>query len=599
MQSPGTLRDMLVAAVARDAGAPALIDDAGNVTTFAALLARADAVAAALHARGVRRDERIAIVLPNGVPMATAFLGAAFAGVACPLNPAYRRAEFAFYLDDLHARTLITTGSMDGPASAVARSHGIRVVDIDELRGRAAPDFAPPRPLDTALILHTSGTTSKPKIVPLTQANLRASAANIAATLALTPADRCLGVMPLFHIHGLAGALLSSLSAGAALVCTGGFVSTEFFAQLRAHRPTWYTAVPTMHQAIVARAAVEAVPTPLRFVRSSSSALAPSTAGALEDVFAAPVIEAYGMTEAAHQMCSNPLGRQRQRYGSVGPAAGPEVTILDESGAGVPPGAVGEVAIRGASVTAGYAGNGAANADAFVRGWFRTGDLGRFDADGYLYLVGRIKEIINRGGEKIAPREVDEVLLGHPGVAQAVTFAIPDDRLGEEVGAAVVLAAGARCDEASILAFVAERLTDFKVPRRIVILDELPKGPTGKLVRIGLAGMLGLDRPARVSAAQAALDGGEAVEFTALLRAIWCEVLRVETVADDADFLALGGDSVSAAQVIARLRARCGRELSIAEFFDRTTLESMAVAVAEAPASEAVEDPQFEPAPAP
>jgi hypothetical protein len=292
------------------------------------------------------------------------------------------------------------------------------------------------------------------------------------------------------------------------------------------------------------------------------------------------------MTEAAHQMCSNPLGRQRQRYGSVGPAAGPQVKIVDEAGADAPPATVGEVAIRGSNVTTGYAGNPAANAQAFVDGWFRTGDLGRLDADGYLYLVGRSKEIINRGGEKIAPREVDEVLLQHPAVAQAVTFAIPDERLGEAVGAAIVLATGARADEHAIAAFAAERLANFKVPQRIVILTELPKGPTGKLVRIGLAEALGLDRPQCANIAEPMRPSTpQEAAFIETLRAIWCEVLKLAGVADEADFLSLGGDSVAAAQIIARIRVRCERELSIAAFFERTTLASMAVAVAQAPPS--------------
>lgn len=586
MPGPESLRDILVAAVARDAGAPAVIDAQGDVTTYAALLTRADAVAAALHAAGVRRDERVAIVMPDGVPMVGAFLGATFAGVACPLNPGFRRAEFAFCFDDLHVRALISADAVGEPAPAVARSRDIPVLDIGALSGYPVSEFEKPQPTDTALLLHTSGTTAKPKIVPLTHANLSASARSIATSLALTPADRCLNVMPLFHIHGLVGTLLSSLYAGASLVCTGGFASTEFFAQLRRHRPSWYSAVPTMHQAIVARSSVEEQPRVLRFVRSSSAALAPNIAGALEDLFAAPVIEAYGMTEAAHQMCSNPLGRQRQRYGSVGPAAGPDVKIVTEAGGDASPGTVGEVAIRGANVTAGYVGNPAANTAAFVDGWFRTGDLGRFDADGYLYLVGRSKEIINRGGEKISPREVDEVLLRHPAVAQAVTFAFPDERLGEAVGAAVVLAAGARADEMAIVAFAAERLANFKVPQRIVILAELPTSPTGKLVRIGLAARLGLDRPAPANGKPPeGRFGTSASELDETLRAIWCEVLKLDRVSDDADFLGLGGDSVSAAQVVARVRARCGRELSIAAFFERTTFAAMAAAVARAAAA--------------
>jgi acyl-CoA synthetase (AMP-forming)/AMP-acid ligase II/aryl carrier-like protein len=460
----------------------------------------------------------------------------------------------------------------------------MQILDIAQLGTR--PSGAPREERagsDVALMLHTSGTTAKPKIVPLTHENLRASASNIAAWLGLSAYDRCHNVMPLFHIHGLAAALLASLSAGASVVCSTGFVAPEFFAQLRAHRPTWYTAVPTMHRSILSRAPDEAPPSPLRFVRSASAPLPPQTARGLADLFGAPVVEPYGMTEAAHQICSNPLGSHRARWGSVGMPAGSDVAILDERGDLVARGAIGEVAIRGANVTAGYVGDPAANARAFVRGWFRTGDLGRFDGDGYLFLEGRIKELINRGGEKISPREIDEVLMNHPSVVQAAAFGMPDERLGDEVAAVVVLAPKATTDERSLMRFAAEYLADWKVPRRITIVDELPKGPTGKLVRTGLAAALGLDR------AKCAPEVRQPIRtsgFEELLAEIWCEVLHVEAVDPEADFLALGGDSVLAAQVIARVRKRCGRELSIVAFFDRPTLAAMAVAVAQAPSVE-------------
>jgi acyl-CoA synthetase (AMP-forming)/AMP-acid ligase II len=332
-------------------------------------------------------------------------------------------------------------------------------------------------------------------MVPLSHRNVLASARHIRQTLQLGPEDVCLNIMPLFHIHGLMAATLASLAAGGQVSCTPGFNALKFFAWLDEVRPSWYTAVPTMHQAILARAERNqdvVARTRLRFVRSSSASLPPQVMVELERVFRAPVIEAYGMTEASHQMASNPLPPRQRKPGSVGLAAGPEVAVMDEVGALLPPDVVGEVVIRGPNVTRGYEANPEANAKAFTNGWFRTGDQGVLDAEGYLRLTGRLKELINRGGEKISPLEVDEVLMDHPAVQQVVTFAMPHEKLGEEVAAAVVLRDGKSATERELRDFAAMRLADFKVPRRVVLLPEIPKGATGKLQRIGLAKKLGL-----------------------------------------------------------------------------------------------------------
>jgi acyl-CoA synthetase (AMP-forming)/AMP-acid ligase II len=332
-------------------------------------------------------------------------------------------------------------------------------------------------------------------MVPLAQRNICASARNIRGTLRLSGDDRGLVVMPLFHIHGLMAALLAPLAAGGEVCCTPGFNALKFFSWLAEIRPTWYTAVPTMHQAILTRASKNAdaiASSPLRFVRSSSSALPPTVIQQVEAVFGAPVIESYGMTEAAHQMASNPLPPGVRKPGTVGTQAGPDVRVVDERGEPLAPGTTGEVVIRGENVMGGYEGNAAANAAAFVNGWFRTGDQGTMDAEGYLTITGRLKEIINRGGEKVSPREVDETIMEHPAVHQCVTFAVPHAMLGEDVAAAVVLKPEAQATEKDLRQFAAGRLADFKVPRKIVIVSEIPVGPTGKLQRIGLAKTLGL-----------------------------------------------------------------------------------------------------------
>jgi acyl-CoA synthetase (AMP-forming)/AMP-acid ligase II len=504
MNADRTLKDLL--ASGRD-DAVALAAHQTPPLTYAGLRALIERTTATLNDLGIGLGDRVAIVLPNGPEMATAFLSVASAATSAPLNPAYKQEEFEFYLEDLKAKALIVEARSESPALRAAERLGVAVLTLIperqvgtgafELSGSplgAAIRPGPAKPDDVALILHTSGTTSRPKIVPLHHANIWTSARNIAASLELSENDRALNVMPLFHIHGLIAGLCAPLSRGGAVFCTPGFNALKFFADMEEAKPTWYTAVPTMHQTILTRAGRHKeiiVRHPLRFVRSSSSSLPPTVIGELEAVFKCPVIEAYGMTEATHQMASNPLSGIR-KPGSVGVPAGPEIAIMDETGLLMSPGETGEVVIRGENVTMAYENNPKANGEAFVDGWFRTGDQGVIDADGYLTLTGRLKEIINRGGEKISPREVDEALMDHPAVLQAVAFAVPHPMLGEDVGAAVVLREGLTATEQELAAFLSERLAAFKTPRKILFLAEIPKGATGKLQRIGLAQKLGL-----------------------------------------------------------------------------------------------------------
>ena len=476
--------------------------------SYAGLRRQASATAAALAAFDIVRNDRVAIVLPNGPEMASAFVSIAAVATTAPLNPSHREAEFEFYLNDLSAKALVVEQSSTSPAIAVAKAQGLPIIEISWKDDDPAGAFefldasvheedisTGVMPADTALVLHTSGTTSRPNIVPLSQTNLASSARNIVRALGLAPSDSCLSIMPLFHIHGLMAAVLASIAAGASVFCCPGFNALRFFAWLDEAQPTWYTAVPTMHQTILARAernqeSIKAAQ--LRLIRSSSASLPPQVMKALEDKFGAPVIESYGMTEATHQMASNPLPPKPRKAGSVGLAAGPEVEVMDASGELLPLGETGEVVIRGENVFDSYENNAQATVDAFTNGWFRTGDQGVKDAEGYLAITGRLKELINRGGEKISPLEVDEIIMDHPAVALVATFALPHDTLGEDVAAAVVLQDGENVGEQDIRAFAAERLASFKVPRRIVILDEIPKGATGKLQRIGLAEKLGL-----------------------------------------------------------------------------------------------------------
>jgi acyl-CoA synthetase (AMP-forming)/AMP-acid ligase II len=496
----------LIAAGADEA--PAILAPDRPALTHGSLRQLMRDTVACLAELGIGTGDRVAIVLPNGPEMATAFLSVSAAATTAPLNPAYRAEELDFYLGDISPKAILVGADGSGPAVAVAERLGIAVlrlaVDPAAPAGtfRVTGDPAGPTVAerlagrdDTALLLHTSGTTSRPKLVPLSHANLAASAANIGRTLALAATDRCLNIMPLFHIHGLIAAVRASLAAGASVYCTPGFNALRFFHWLGEAKPSWYTAVPTMHQAILARAARNAdgvAAAALRFIRSSSASLPAQVMAELEATFRCPVIESYGMTEASHQMTSNLLPPGARKAGSVGVAAGPEVAIMASDGRMLPAGETGEVVIRGANVTSGYLNNPDANAAAFAHGWFHTGDQGAMDAEGYLRISGRLKEIINRGGEKVSPLEVDEVIMDHPAVAQVVTFAMPHDKLGEEVAAAIVLREGGVATEVEIRDFCAGRLADFKVPRKVIILDEIPKGATGKLQRIGLAAKLGL-----------------------------------------------------------------------------------------------------------
>lgn len=488
--------------------ATAIRSTAGTPLAYGALRTLVKDLTRQLNERGIGAGDRVAIVLDNGPEMAAAFLAVGSAATAAPLNPGYRADEFEFYLTDLRASLIIVGKDKNSPAIDVAEKLKVPVATLvpqpEKGAGTFALEFAKrttaagartPTPDDIALVLHTSGTTSRPKIVPLAHRNVCASARNIRESLALGDQDRGLVIMPLFHIHGLIGALLAPLSAGGEVCCTTGFNALKFFAWLQEGRPTWYTGVPTMHQAILLRAAGNAEVIKnhrLRFMRSSSSSLPTRVIGELESVFGVPVIEAYGMTEAAHQMASNALPPRPRKPGTVGPAAGPEIRVVDTKGTSVPTGSTGEIVIRGPNVMREYENNPTANADAFYGDWFRTGDQGVLDADGYVTITGRLKEIINRGGEKVSPREVDEIMMEHPAVHQCVTFGMPHDMLGEEVAAAIVLKEHAQATDRELRDFAKVRLADFKVPKKILILEEIPIGATGKLQRIGLAKKLGL-----------------------------------------------------------------------------------------------------------
>ena len=567
--------------------APAILGPGRRPLTYRRLHQHTDKVGRVLRAMGIGRHDRVAVVLPNGPEMAVAILSVATSAACVPINPAYQAEELGRYFTDLRPRALIVEAGINSSARRVAHSRGISIVELSmapdaeaglfTLSGEeraALHDWA--KPADVALLLLTSGTTSRPKIVPLTHGNLCSSAYNSVAALALTETDCGINMLPLFHGHGLNNNVLASLTAGASVVCTPGLESNNFFAWLTAFHATWFSAVPTMHQAILALARHEGGRVAghrLRFIRSASAALPPRIFAELERVFEAPVIESYGMTETASSFIAcNPLPPRQRKPGSVGIPVGLDVAIMDEGGTFLSARQQGEIVVRGASIMAGYDGDPLATEAGFASDWLKTGDLGFFDDDGYLFLAGRVREMINRGGEKIAPQEVDEVLMQHPAVAEAATFAVPHATLGEDVASAVVLRPEAVAEPKDIRQFVSGHIADFKIPRQVFIVAEIPKGPTGKTQRIGLAAKLGLAS----STAKAHEFVAPRTPLEAMLAKRWAEILQVEQIGIHDDFFGSGGDSLLAAHVLSHVFEIAQIELGVAQFFDAPTIAEVA-----------------------
>ena len=579
----------------RTPDAPALLASGQMPLTYGRLHRHIDDVVQRLRALGVDRKDRVALVLPTGPEMAVAFLAVAAGATCAPLNPASSTDELDLYLTDLDAKALIVSSGTDTPARAVAQVRGVKIIELSPALEAEAGLFTlvgedhPPagrygfaQPSDVALLLPTSGTTSRPKIVPLTHTNICTAAHNMRVTLELVESDRCLNVLPFFHVHALLTALLTSLVAGASCVCNSAFSVTAFFASMAEFGPTWYTAVPTVHQAILANAARHRetiAGCPLRFIRSASAPLSRRVLAELERVFKAPVLETYGMTETAAQLTSNPLPPHARKPGSVGVAAGPEVAIMSPEGVLLPPSEIGEIVVRGPTVFQGYQNDPTANISAFTDGWFRTGDQGFLDSDGYVFITGRLREIINRGGEKIAPQEVDNVLMGHPGVAQAVTFAVPHARLGEDLAAAVVLHQNAGATEHEIRLYAATRLAAFKVPQQVYIVEDLPKSPMGKLQRLGLAEKLGLTARGQAQSSIQSDFSAACTPLEDLLAGLCAQVLDLEYVGIQDDFFQLGGDSILATQLVSRIWETLHVELSLHSFFETSTVAGMAKSI--------------------
>lgn len=588
---PASLYDYLAAQTERAPNALAIAAPERLPLTYQALLDQTNEVRASLNAMGIGRNDRVVLALNNGPEMAVAFIATASCVTCVPLNPGYRVDEFEFYMSRLNATALIVDSENSSAAKAIGMELGLSIIDLSPVTDAAAGVFelSGGRQLgnqqggfaqadDQALLLHTSGTTSAPKIVPLTQDHILNQARNNQLFLGLAEQDLCLNVMPLFHSTGLIGVTLSSLISGAGIVCPPAFYAPKFVQWLDEFRPTWYTAVPSIHQAILLRAAAEkerVSQNRLRFIRSSSAPLPVTVLNELENTFNAPVIESYGLTECGMIAC-NPLPPRKRKVGSVGVPTLVDLSVMDEAGELLSRQKTGEVVVRGSCVMQGYEDSATANEESFKGGWFKTGDLGFIDSDGYLFLTGRVKEIINRGGEKISPQEVDAILMTHPAVEQAVTFAVPNEVLGEEVATVVVLQPDDTITEKELREFVRERLADFKVPRQVLFAKEIPRGTFGKIQRTRLAKLLGvkaLDQmPSKTEAAYEAPVTSEESK----LADIWARVLGVSSVGIHDDFFRLGGDSILATQVISQVRSIFNVELSPASLFEMPTIAELA-----------------------
>jgi oxalate---CoA ligase len=481
---------------------PALVVPEDNqVLTYGQLADRVQSLAGSLSAAGVGRSDRVALALPNGPDMVQVLLAiTALGAAAAPLNPGYTLSEYLFYLGDIAPKLFLLPASRPAAAVGAAEQCSVTVAAVEpgqdgppvlSVAGKElaqGPSIECGQPDDVGVVLHTSGTTSRPKQVPLLQRNLMASTRTVASHYGLGPADVSFCVMPLFHVHGLVASTFAALAAGGSVIVPRRFTPQRFWPEARRCGATWLSAGPTLHQMILSRADAGGAPATLRFARSCSSALSPTLLERAELAYRVPMLEAYGMTEASHQMASNPLPPGERIPGSVGIATGTEIGIADKAGNLLPNGTPGEVVIRGPGVMPGYVNNPAATAEAFFDNWFRTGDRGVL-RDGYLYLEGRLKEMILRGGENISPAEVEQALLSHPAVGDAVCFGVPNEKYGEVVAAAVTLTAQA--DAADLIGHCRGRLAAFKVPATIHILDEIPRTATGKIQRRRVADFVG------------------------------------------------------------------------------------------------------------
>src|SRR6056300_665599 len=485
----GTLRDHLNAR-ATEGGIACIFPETNMTLTWQALNVAATGFACELTRLGAKKSESIAIVSPNGYDAMVAFYGAVIGGFrATMINLAAGRDAISYALEHSEARFAFVHESCQEIFKA-ANTTKIRTIPIDQ-RCDAMPlhDIAPD---DQALLMYTSGTTGKPKGVVHTHASLLAGGWSATIAHDLAPNDRGFCVLPIYHINGLFVTVMGALISGGSLTMISRFSASRFWQQADESKITWFSVVPTIisHLLHGQNEPSDACKARLRFGRSASSALAVETQSAFEMRFGVPIIETMGLTETAAQILSNPLPPGVRKIGSPGIAYGCDIEIQDQHGSCVPPNTEGEIVVRGPNVMSEYLKNSTATSATFRDGWLRTGDLAKMDTDGYVFVTGRLKELIIKGGENIAPREIDEILYTHPDVIEAAAFARPCKRYGETVEAAVRITPDSKLTEQDLLTLCTTGLGQFKAPNIVHFMDELPKGPSGKIQRMKLAELL-------------------------------------------------------------------------------------------------------------
>ena len=571
----------------RHPDAPAMLARGRAPATFSMLDRMIATMVGRLAALGVGRGSRVAVILPDGPEMAAALYTVIEAATCAPLAPATDERTCLALFQRMRVDTVVVPHDHDLPARRAAAALGLPIIALSARRGAPAGAFdltgsdarraaarRPPRPDDVALILPTSGTTALPKIVPATYANLVNGALSRVDLLQLGCNDRGLCISALTTSAGIRRSLFPVLAAGGSVVCAPGFDLATFFDLLDEFRPTFYAAGPTVHRAILDEALRRGVARhSLRFILCGTGAMPPELQHGLEHAFGVPAIHAYGMTETS-TIAQNPLPPGERRAGSVGLPAECEIAILDGRGALLSPGHPGEIVVRGPTVFEGYENDDEANRSAFHQGWFRTGDIGHVDADGYLFVDGRLKEIINRGGAKVMPPEVDAVLMAQSGVADAACVGVPHATLGEDVAAAVVLRPDAILSAQQLRDAAFELLPAYKVPSRIVFLKRIPRDIQGKLRRSELADTLREAMRAEFVPPEGPLQKLVAAGFR--------ELLAVERVGAHDNFFALGGDSLRGLQLLVRLNAALGLDLAAVELFRRPTVAEFATRLAAA-----------------
>lgn len=585
---PPTIPALLARQARLHGSRQALASADGAATTYAELAATTDRLVTALTACGIDRTTRLAVALPNGLDMAIGLLAVSSAAIAVPLPPHATADEYRVWFRAGRVSHLLTSAQTAATAREVAGELRLPVIDLTtgitgyQLAGVAAAMSSVsatrhPAPADVAVVLMTSGSTGTPKRVPLTHANLLAGASSVARSLGLSPTDRVLVMWEQYHVGGLVDLLLAPLVGGGTAVCAGGFDAVRFFDLLHVVRPTWFQGVPTTLRELLLHARLAGtlpVTSPLRLLRSVAAPLPPELMQELEAAFQVPVIQTFGMTEAAPLITTNRLPPGSRKPGSTGTPCGCEVAVLDAAGEPLPPDVTGEVAIRGPNVFAGYEDDPESNGLVFRCGWFLTGDIGRFDTDGFLFLTGRVKEMINRGGEKIAPAEVEAAAARHPAVAQAAAFAIPHPTLGEDVGLAVVPRTAWPIDRDEMRSHLATLLSRFKLPAVVLVVTELPRCPVGKVRRRDLAALAVQslsDHPPGLSARMAPVP-----DDVAALAAVWAVHLDLPRVDPDADFQNLGGDSLARIRLVVAVESLCGVSFSEDSAATLTTVRRMA-----------------------